>query len=256
MLGKIFCLSRRSSLTSHRKTTLADFLMRNVPANAATPNISTNGISVSEWAPSSGSRPWRLYCSQCFTYLEGDDLKSVASGSRCKRCPNGTLVADALSISVWDFGGQEVFYPTHQFFLSDRTVYLVMFNMTSVKEQRLEYWLRQINALARDRPPIFLVGTHRDKLPENAATSVLKMIESKFKGRPMFGNIRDVFGITSVKKGGADELKQTVIGTGQKMLSSLQIPAYYLALKQVDTRIKTDCHLTHIVYLAVGRTED
>jgi GTPase SAR1 family protein len=34
-----------------------------------------------------------------------------------------------ISFSVWDFAGQEVYYSTHQFYLSRRSMYLVAFNL-------------------------------------------------------------------------------------------------------------------------------
>lgn len=34
-----------------------------------------------------------------------------------------------ISFSVWDFAGQEVYYSTHQFYLSRRSVYLVVFSL-------------------------------------------------------------------------------------------------------------------------------
>ena len=30
---------------------------------------------------------------------------------------------ESLQLKVWDFGGQEIFYGTHQFFLSDEAIY-------------------------------------------------------------------------------------------------------------------------------------
>lgn len=48
------------------------------------------------------------------------------------------MVPDQITFTVWDFGGQEVFYPTHQLFLSSRSIYVVMFRLTKVNLPRLE----------------------------------------------------------------------------------------------------------------------
>ena len=37
---------------------------------------------------------------------------------------------DHADISVWDFGGQFVFYTTHQMFLSSRAIYILVNNMS------------------------------------------------------------------------------------------------------------------------------
>lgn len=47
-----------------------------------------------------------------------------------------------IKLLVYDFGGQEVFYPTHQFFLSDRAVYLIVFDLSQSDHSRSEYWLK------------------------------------------------------------------------------------------------------------------
>ena len=37
---------------------------------------------------------------------------------------------DYAKISVWDFGGQFVFYSTHQMFLTHRAIYILVFNIS------------------------------------------------------------------------------------------------------------------------------
>lgn len=43
----------------------------------------------------------------------------------------GTLENDRVPITfrAWDFGGQEVYYTTHQFFLTKHAIYLVVFDL-------------------------------------------------------------------------------------------------------------------------------
>jgi hypothetical protein len=36
--------------------------------------------------------------------------------------------------------GQEIYYATHQFFLSERSLFLVVFNLLSLVQSRVEYW--------------------------------------------------------------------------------------------------------------------
>ena len=35
-----------------------------------------------------------------------------------------------VTFAVWDFAGQEVYYSTHQFYLSRRSLYLCVFDLT------------------------------------------------------------------------------------------------------------------------------
>ncbi len=82
-----------------------------------------------------------------------------------------------LNLSVWDFGGQEIFYATHQFFLSDDAIYILAWTKeenvkahqernketlpTNEKWQSVEYWLDTIRRYAT-KSPILLVQTHTD----------------------------------------------------------------------------------------------
>ncbi|XP_060062845.1 uncharacterized protein LOC132543370 [Ylistrum balloti] len=71
---------------------------------------------------------------------------------------------DKISYSVWDFAGQTVYYNTHQFFLSDRAVYLLLWNTRLGHEHAgLKFWLNSISVHA-PKAPIFVVGTHSDQM--------------------------------------------------------------------------------------------
>lgn len=122
------------------KTSLANFLLHDTLANASHPNVATNGVSISDWTTPELQRSARSFCSACFEYYTTELVLPDVSGrstrpktifgSRsssplqehnrkvsCPKCSSGTIVPDALSLSVWDFGGQSVFYPTHSLFL-------------------------------------------------------------------------------------------------------------------------------------------
>lgn len=67
-----------------------------------------------------------------------------------------------LQFSCWDFGGQEVYYTTHSFFLTERSLFLVVFNLAlGANNCRVDYWLNSIKARA-PKASIVLVGTHLD----------------------------------------------------------------------------------------------
>ena len=74
---------------------------------------------------------------------------------------------------VWDFGGQEFMHATHPFFFSARCIYLLVLNVRNTYEQnRVDYWLRTIQAFGGDSPIIVVgnqadAGQHRLDLPYN-----------------------------------------------------------------------------------------
>ncbi|MBW4580093.1 MAG: leucine-rich repeat domain-containing protein [Tildeniella nuda ZEHNDER 1965/U140] len=70
-----------------------------------------------------------------------------------------------IRLNVWDFGGQEIMHATHQFFLTKRSLYLLVLNARQDEdENRLEYWLKIIQSFGGDSP-IIIVGNQVDQQP-------------------------------------------------------------------------------------------
>ncbi|MCH8043954.1 MAG: leucine-rich repeat domain-containing protein [Planctomycetes bacterium] len=79
------------------------------------------------------------------------------------RLPHPSEDGVTMTLNAWDFGGQEVYHATHQFFLASRSLFLLAWNSRLGWEQgKLHYWLDTIKALAPDSP-VMLVATHLDE---------------------------------------------------------------------------------------------
>ncbi len=66
-------------------------------------------------------------------------------------------------LNVWDFGGQEIYHATHQFFLSKRSVYLLVTEpRKEVPHDDFYYWLNIIKLLG-DKSPVLLVQNKADQ---------------------------------------------------------------------------------------------
>lgn len=62
-------------------------------------------------------------------------------------------IKDGFKFNVWDFGGQEIYHSTHQFFLTKRSLYL--FITEARKDLRFDdfyYWLNIVSSLAGSSP--------------------------------------------------------------------------------------------------------
>ena len=72
-----------------------------------------------------------------------------------------------FTFSVWDFAGQEEYYATHQCFLTERSLYLLVWNITHGEEgiRELKPWLDNI-ALRAPNSKVIIVATFYDKVPE------------------------------------------------------------------------------------------
>ena len=63
----------------------------------------------------------------------------------------------SVHLNVWDFGGQEIMHATHQFFLTARSLYLVVLDSRHNQQQsRVEYWLKLIQTFGGNSPIIMV----------------------------------------------------------------------------------------------------
>ena len=64
---------------------------------------------------------------------------------------------------MWDFAGQEDFYATHPCFISERAMYIAMYDASKgVKQlETLKPWLTAIHARAT-HCPVLILGSHAD----------------------------------------------------------------------------------------------
>ncbi|MCB9419782.1 MAG: GTP-binding protein [Ardenticatenaceae bacterium] len=64
-----------------------------------------------------------------------------------------------VALNIWDFGGQEIMHATHQFFLTKRSLYLLVLDARQGEDEgRVEYWLALINSFAPDAPVLIVIN--------------------------------------------------------------------------------------------------
>jgi len=70
-------------------------------------------------------------------------------------------LTEDMTIRMWDFGGQEVYRITHQFFFSQRALYLIVWKPREGQEQNeVEGWLRRIRLRVGSDAQVLVVATH------------------------------------------------------------------------------------------------
>jgi internalin A len=70
-----------------------------------------------------------------------------------------------IQLNIWDFGGQEIMHATHQFFLTKRSLYLLVLDSRLTQEEnRVEYWLKIIQSFGGESP-VLIVGNKVDQHP-------------------------------------------------------------------------------------------
>ncbi|AKB44230.1 COR domain-containing protein [Methanosarcina vacuolata] len=108
--------------------------------------------------------------------------------------------SSSIKLNIWDFGGQEIYHATHQFFLTKRSVYLLVWNARKTKDyDNIYYWLHTIEAFGGDSPIILVMS----KVNESDDDLDLKDLKSKF-------HIVDYLKIDSKDGRGISRLKESI----------------------------------------------
>jgi internalin A len=81
--------------------------------------------------------------------------------------PHPTLDNVALSLNCWDFGGQDVYRITHQFFFSNRSLYLLVWKPREGQEANgIDGWLRRIRLRIKDARVLIIASHCLERRPE------------------------------------------------------------------------------------------
>ena len=170
-------------------------------------------------------------------YMKGEDVKPEES---------------VVSIELWDFAGQHLYYASHPVFLSSRALYILVCNLSKslhdtakpcVRQgsrnvplenpngetnlENLLSWLSTVHSVAQMRretcddveqemphlrPPVIIVGTHADKPFEDIETMKTE-IQNAIAGKDYEGHVvRPIFSIDNTAKLTQRKIKKKVFG--------------------------------------------
>jgi internalin A len=104
-----------------------------------------------------------------------------------------------VTYRLWDFGGQEIMHATHQFFLSRRSIYIVLLNAR--EEPNPEYWLNHIKSFGGSSPVIVVIN----KIDENPSYEINQLFLKE-----KFPNIIEFLKISCAKNKGIEDVKATL----------------------------------------------
>ena len=175
-------------------------------------------------------------------YMKGDDVKPEES---------------VVSIELWDFAGQHLYYASHPVFLSSRALYILVCNLSKslhdtakpcVRQgsrnvelenpngetnlENLLSWLSTVHSVAQMRretcddveeevphlrPPVIIVGTHADKPFEDIETMKTE-IQNAIAGKDYEGHVvRPIFSIDNTAKLTQRKIKTMFFGKDENI---------------------------------------
>lgn len=105
---------------------------------------------------------------------EGIDVLAwqFPAGIRVRDQDGEHLLQREFRVNIWDFGGQEIYHSTHQFFLTKRSVYVLVTDERK-EDTDFEYWLEIVNLLS-DGSPLLIVRNRKQQRQHGADFGALR----------------------------------------------------------------------------------
>lgn len=99
-----------------------------------------------------------------------------------------------VKIHFWDFGGQEIYYNTYQFFMTSRSLYIFVWDKNTSSLER-DYWLSTIRLLSSGSP-VLVINNKADRRIKPIDEESLKKIPEhhrlfpgKLQNRPKYPGV-------------------------------------------------------------------
>lgn len=159
-------------------------------------------------------------------------------------CSFGQEGSAQVKIYFWDFGGQEILYPTHQFFLTKRSLYIFVWDARQEGQENssFDYWLNVIKMLSADSPVIVVMN--------KSDSRIQNIDEDLFKRK--FGNIYEQFlQVSCITGKGIPELIEQIrncLGSMQHLHDKL--PKVWMEIRDELKRQKKD-YITLSDYMTI-----
>ncbi|HDN27288.1 MAG TPA: GTP-binding protein, partial [Thioploca sp.] len=131
-----------------------------------------------------------------------------------------------IKLHCWDFGGQQIMHATHQFFLSKRSLYLLV--LDSRRETQVDYWLKHIQTFGKNAPVIIVIN----KIDENPHFDLPQQRQLKKR----YPNLKHISRISCATQQGMSELQRLIQNTLPDIeLLNTVFPAKWFKVKTAIT---------------------
>jgi internalin A len=188
----------------------------------------TEGISISQWMVD-GSAPIK---------------KKTRSSTINQRYSAVDDKTNQIKINIWDFGGQEIMHATHQFFLTKRSLYLLVLDSRLTQEEnRVEYWLKIIQSYGGESP-VLIIGNKIDQHPLDIDRTGL---------RNKYPNIIGVLETSAATGAGIPELRHAIFEKVETIphIHDL-LPATWFKVKtHIESLSNNKNYLSHDEYISL-----
>ena len=163
-----------------------------------------------------------------------------------------TKSGKTYTLNVWDFGGQEIYHSTHQFFLTNRSLYLLVWDAFAEDEYgRIDYWLKTIQSLAGDSPIIIVVN----KCDQDVGR-IRRIDDIEYKER--FPQIKDIVYVSCKDNKGINELRENIknIAIDLPLMATSWLSSWMNIRRELEGLSKTNNYIAYSDYLDICKKYD
>jgi len=104
-----------------------------------------------------------------------------------------------FQMNIWDFGGQEIYHATHQFFLTKRSLYILVAD-TRKEDTDFYYWLNVVELLSDNSPILIIKNEKQDRKREINQRAL----------QSQFSNIKEIFPTNLATNRGLEEIRAEI----------------------------------------------
>lgn len=143
-----------------------------------------------------------------YEYLSDLDFFDRVEFLNSKNFGDEFFISKNVTANLWDFGGQEIYHSTHQFFLTKRSIYIFVWEpRRDENDADFEYWLNTIKLLGQDSQVLVVMNKSDVRhVPINEKNYL-----------SLFSNIQGFYEVSCLKKEGINELKNAIIDSIKKL---------------------------------------
>ena len=195
---------------------------------------------------------------------EFDPEEKSTHGIRIEKWPLELEDGRTVQVNIWDFGGQEIYHNTHRFFLTNRALYILVWDMESQidaedhpeKDENFifDYWLENVSGLSEESPVLVV----QNKMEEPATRGYDLTTLKKNKG----WNVKETLAVSAAKGWNIDELRNTISEQLQnapklKNLIGYDLgPGWSAVRNELEILALEQPYLKYDEYLKICKTQD
>ena len=155
-------------------------------------------------------------------------------------------------LNVWDFGGQEIYHSTHQFFLTERSLYLLVWDALAEEEYgRIDYWLKTIQSFAAESPIIIVVN----KCDKDIGR-IRRIDKEDYQSR--FPQIKDVFYVSCKDNTGISKLRKCIksLAIRLPLMKTTWLSSWMSVRQTLEERSTCENFILYQTYLEICASKD